>query len=236
MSCLAMAYLVKQKIGLDVVLHFTARDRNLMGLQSDLIGAHAIGIRNILAITGDPPAVGDYPSSTAVYDVDSIGLVKIIKRLNTGMDMAGNSIGKPTEFSVGVGVSPMGENFDYEIDRLAKKVEAGADYVFTQPIYNAEDATKIAQAIKPFNIPVLCGILPLHSYRHAEFLHNEVPGIIIPDYIRKKLEDAGQDAARVGIQLARDLLKEVAGMYSGAYLMPSFGRYETVIAVLDGII
>lgn len=236
MSCLAMAYLVKQKIGLDVVLHFTARDRNLMGLQSDLIGAHAVGIRNILAITGDPPAVGDYPSSTAVYDVDSIGLVKIVKQLNSGVDMAGNSIGSPTQFSVGVGVSPMEENFGYEIERLAKKVEAGADYVFTQPLYTAEDAQKIAQATKQFKLPVLCGIMPLHSYRHAEFLHNEVPGIIIPDYIREKLKDAGQDAAGVGIQLARDLMKEVSGMFSGAYLMPSFGRYETVIAVLDGII
>ncbi len=236
MSCLAMAYLVKEKIGLDVILHFTARDRNLMGLQSDLIGAHAIGIRNILAITGDPPAVGDYPSSTAVYDVDSIGLVKIIKQLNSGVDMAGNSIGKPTQFSVGVGVSPMEDNFNYEIERLAKKVAAGADYIFTQPLYTAEDADKISQATKQFNLPVLCGILPLHSYRHAEFLHNEVPGIIIPDYIRKKLEEAGQQAAQVGIQLSRDLLKEVSTMFSGAYLMPSFGRYETVISVLDGII
>ena len=119
---------------------------------------------------------------------------------------------------------------------MAKKVAAGADYIFTQPLYTAEDADKISQATKQFNLPVLCGILPLHSYRHAEFLHNEVPGIIIPDYIRKKLEEAGQQAAQVGIQLARDLLKEVSTMFSGAYLMPSFGRYETVISVLDGII
>jgi methionine synthase I (cobalamin-dependent)/5,10-methylenetetrahydrofolate reductase len=236
MSCMAMAYLIKQRVGLDVILHFTARDRNLMGLQSDLIGAHAIGIHNILAITGDPPSAGDYPNVTAVYDVDSIGLVKVIKKLNRGTDLAGNSIGKPTEFSIGVGVSPAGDNFDYEIERLAKKVEAGARYVFTQPIYDLKAAEKIARATEQFKIPVLCGILPLHSYRHAEFLHNEVPGIFVPDNIRLKLKQAGEQAATAGIQLSRELLDNVSGMFAGAYLMPSFGRYETVIAVLEGTI
>lgn len=236
MSCLAMAYLITHRVGLDVVLHFTARDRNLMGLQSDLIGAHAIGIRNILAITGDPPAAGDYPNVTAVYDVDSIGLVKVIKRLNQGTDLAGNSIGKPTEFSIGVGVSPVGENFDYEIERLAKKIEAGAGYVFTQPLYDPADAEKIVRAAEQFNIPVLCGILPLHSYRHAEFLHNEVPGILIPEDIRLRMKNAGEQAAIEGIKISREMLNDISGMFAGAYLMPSFGRYETVIAALEGII
>jgi homocysteine S-methyltransferase len=235
MSCLSLAALVKEKVGLEVILHLTCRDRNLMGLQSDLLGAHALGIRNILAITGDPPRLGDYPHATAVYDVDSIGLVKIIKRLNQGTDWAGNSIGSPTSFSIGVGVNPTAVDFEKEMERLEQKVEAGADFIFTQPLYDSETLKGFLKRTEGLNIPILVGLLPLHSFRQAEFLHHEVPGISIPQKIRNRMKEAGEKGIEEGILIAKEFLEEIKQMISGVYLIPSFGKVELALEVVEEI-
>jgi homocysteine S-methyltransferase len=236
MSALALAYLLKQHVDLEIILHFTCRDRNLMGLQSDLMGAHAVGIKNILAITGDPPSAGDYPNATAVYDVDSIGLVEIIRKLNSGTDLAGSSIGKPTEFSIGVGADPSVDDLGREIARLERKVDAGAQFVFTQPLYELGVAERFVNMTAGLNVPILLGLLPLQSYRHAEFLHNEVPGIRVPEKHREQLRKAGKQANMEGIAMCRELLKSAKDVFAGVYLMPSFGRYDTILDILDGVV
>ncbi len=234
MSCQALAYLISSSVDIDIVLHFTARDRNLMGLQADLIGAHAIGIRNILALTGDPPSVGDYPQATAVYDVDSIGLVKIISRLNSGVDAAGNSIGKPTSFSIGVAANPASSDFDNEIKRLQAKIDAGGQYIMTQPLYEIDILKRFMDALKP-DIPVMLGILPLVNFKHAQYLHFEVPGIDIPVPIRQAMEKAGEKSALVGREVAQEYIEQARNLVSGIYLMPSFGRFETCIEIIKEI-
>jgi homocysteine S-methyltransferase len=233
MSCLAVSGLIHARVGIDVILHFTCRDRNLMGLQSDLIGAHALGIRNVLALTGDPPAMGDYPSATAVYDVDAIGLVEIISKLNNGADLVGNSLGSHTEFSIGVAVNPTADNLHTEVERLEKKVKAGAQFAMTQPLYRLDVLERFLAEASYLKIPVLLGLLPLQSYRHAEFLHNEVPGIDIPGEIRDRLNAAGKDAAIAGIESCQELLRQAKHLVQGVYLMPSFGRYDTILKVLE---
>ncbi len=233
MGCLSLAYLLREKTGIDVILHLTCRDRNLMGLQSDLIGAHALGIRNILAITGDPPSLGDYPHMTAVYDVDSIGLVKIIQKLNSGTDWAGNSIGTPTSFFAGVGVDPNAEDWDRELDRLREKEKAGANFIFTQPLYDLETLERFFRRIEGIKLPIFIGLLPLQSTRHTEFLHNEVPGIRIPDKIRERMKQAGERGAEEGVRICKELLKEAKSLVSGVYLIPSFGRFEQVLEVIE---
>jgi methionine synthase / methylenetetrahydrofolate reductase(NADPH) len=228
MSCMALAYLIASSVDIDIVLHFTTRDRNLMGLQADLIGANAIGIHNILALTGDPPSIGDYPQATAVYDVDSIGLVRIISRLNSGVDLAGNSIGKPTALSIGVGVNPTSPNQDLELRRLAEKLDAGGQYIMTQPLYELDHLKNFMDSFKP-DVPVILGVLPLVSFKHAQFLHNEVPGIKIPERTRSIMEKAGERSAQIGGELAAEFIERAKGYVTGIYLMPSFGRFETCI-------
>jgi homocysteine S-methyltransferase len=235
MSVLPTAILVREATGLDINMHFTCRDRNLMGIQADLLGAHAVGIRNILAIKGDPPRAGDYVNTTAIFDVNAIGLVRIIRGMNEGRDATGNSIGEPTSFSVGVGLNPAAEDPDREIQRLLRKVEAGARWAQTQPVYDFEAFDRFLARAGKLPVPVIVGILPLHSYRHAEFLHNEVPGIRIPEHARARMREAGERALPVGIEMAQGLLREVRRRYGGAYLMPSFGRFEVVAEVLDAL-
>ncbi|MCC6650331.1 MAG: bifunctional homocysteine S-methyltransferase/methylenetetrahydrofolate reductase [Candidatus Eisenbacteria bacterium] len=218
----------------EVILHYTTRDRNLMGLQSDLLGAHALGLRNILCLTGDPPALGDYPNMTAVYDTNSVGLIGIVGKMNRGTDDSGTSIGAPTAFSIGCAVNPTAENLDHEIDHFRNKLAAGAQFVMTQPVYELscwENFLHKLGGMPP--IPLLIGILPLQSFRHAEFLHNEVPGIHVPDWIRTRMHDAGNEGQKVGVELARDLLAQCRDMANGVYLMPSFGRYENCLEVLE---
>ena len=233
MSVLATALLVRDGTGLDVNMHFTCRDRNLMGIQGDLLGAHALDIRNILAMTGDPPRTGDYANATAVFDVDGVGLIEILRRMNDGVDATGTSIGEPTFFCVGAALNPDADDVEREIDRMHRKVEAGARWLQTQPVYDLEQLERFLARAGGSPVPVLVGILPLHSSRHAEFLHNEVPGITIPDAIRARMRQAGESALRAGIDMAQRLVSEVRGRYGGAYLMPSFGRFEVVAEVLD---
>jgi homocysteine S-methyltransferase len=202
-----------------------------MALESELLGAHALDVRNILALTGDPPRVGDYPTGTGIWDVDSVGLIGIIRRLNRGEDQAGKPIGGPAGFTIACALDPTAEDVDQEIVRLSAKVEAGADVIMTQPIYAFEQWDRFmehASARWPSGLPrpVLLGVLPLHTHRHAEFLHNEVPGITIPDEVRAAMAAAGERGADVGLEMAHGLLERLAPIVQGTYIMPSFGRYE----------
>lgn len=236
MSSIALASMITNQVGIETILHFTCRDRNLMGIQSDLMGAHALGIRNILALTGDPPRVGDYPNATAVFDVDSVGLIRILRQLNAGSDLGGNSIGEPTAFLIGCAVNPTAENFDEEMERFQKKIEAGAEFAMTQPLYELDTLVRFLDRLRATRIPVLLGLLPLQSHRHAEFLHNEVPGINIPDFARAAMREAGEKGIEVGVAMCRKLLLEARDLVEGAYLMPSFGRYEVVARVAEAVL
>lgn len=232
MGAFAVAFGIQHDVDLECLVHLTTRDRNLMALESELLGAHALGVRNILALTGDPPRIGDYPTGTGVWDVDSIGLIEILARLNRGEDQAGSPIGQRAGFLIACALDPTAADRRTEWDRLERKLAAGAHMVMTQPLYDeAQVEAMLAEARRRFGprgfpVPVLLGILPLQSGRHAEFLHNEVPGITIPDRVRATLHAAGDRAAEVGLGLALDLLERVADEIAGTYIMPSFGRYE----------
>ena len=234
MSVLPTAILVREATGLDINMHFTCRDRNLMGIQADLLGAHAMDIRNILAMTGDPPRTGDYVNATAVFDVDAIGLIRVLTSMNLGLDATGNSVGEPTAFCVGAALNPAAEEPVREMERFLAKVEAGARWVQTQPVYDLEVLERFFARTRP-PVPVMVGLLPLHSSRHAEFLHNEVPGITVPDDVRARMREAGERGLRVGVALGQELIAQVRRRYAGAYLMPSFGRFEVVAEVLEAI-
>ena len=234
MSVLPTAILVREATGLDINMHFTCRDRNLMGIQADVLGAHALEVRNILAMTGDPPRTGDYVDATAVFDVDAIGLIRILQGMNEGRDATGNSVGEPTAFCVGAALDPAAADPGREMERLLAKAEAGARWCQTQPVYDLEVLERFfARTRSP--IPVVVGVLPLHSSRHAEFLHNEVPGITVPDAVRARMRDAGDRGLRAGIEMAQALVRQIRGNYAGVYLMPSFGRFEVVAEVLDAL-
>jgi homocysteine S-methyltransferase len=235
MSAMAAALLIHERVGIDVILHYTTRDRNLMALQSDLLGAHALGLRNILALTGDPPSLGDYPSATAVYDVNSIGLIRIIKRFNEGYDLAGKFLGDRAYFTVGCALDPTRADLEAEIRTLRKKLEAGADFVMTQPIYEIDTLRRVLDRLGEIQVPILVGILPLQSHRHAEFLHNEVPGITVPDWARERMRRAGNRGIEEGIKMAQEILARARELVQGAYIMPSFGRYEVAAEVLSAI-
>jgi len=206
-----------------------------MGIQADLLGAHALDVRNILALKGDPPRVGDYVNATAVFDVNAIGLIEIIRRMNEGLDATGTSIGLPTSFCVGAALNPCADDLKGEVHRFHRKVEAGARWVQTQPVYDLPTLERFLDLAGGSPVPVIVGVMPLHSFRHAEFLHNEVPGITIPEAIRERLSAAGDQALRVGIEIAQDLVQTVRRRYAGVYLMPSFGRFEVVAEVLDAL-
>jgi len=235
MAVLPTAVLVRDATGLEINMHFTCRDRNLMGIQAELFGAHALDVRNVLAMTGDPPRTGDYLKATAVFDVDAIGLIGMIHRMNQGLDATGNSIGEPTAFCVGAVLNPAASDPALEVDRFWKKIEAGAQWVQTQPVYDLEMLEGFLARIDRVPVPIVVGIMPLHSARHAEFLHNEVPGITIPAPVRARMRDAGDKGLSAGIALAQELLEAIRPRWGGAYLMPSFGRFEVVAEVLEAL-
>jgi homocysteine S-methyltransferase len=228
MSCIAFAALCEQRVGVETLIHFTTRDRNLMALQSELLGAHALGIHNVIALTGDPPQMGGYPSATGVWDVKSPGFIRIIKQLNQGVDWAGNSIGRPTNFLVACAVNPMAEDLDYELDWYHQKVEAGADFAITQPLYNLEQLDRFFNRVPKPAIPTVVEIMPLQSYRHAEFCHNELAGVVIPEEHLAKMKQAGERGIEVGFELAHQFLLDVFDRVNGVLFVPSFHRYEMV--------
>jgi len=235
MSSVALSAMIQRDVGIEAMTHLTSRDRNLIGLQSELLGAHAMGLRNILCITGDPTNIGDYPHATSVFDVDSIGLIRAVRAMNAGRDLMGNTITQRTSFLIACAANPKADDMDREVFRLGKKVEAGAHIVFTQPIYEMKTLEEFMRRVEQWRIPVMLGLLPLRSYRHAEFLHNEIPGMVIPESIREALRRGGEKASAVGIQLAQDFLKEAKHLVAGAYLMPPFKRYDVVPQVLEGV-
>jgi homocysteine S-methyltransferase len=232
MGALAVAFGIQHDLDLECLVHTTTRDRNLMALESELLGAHALGVRNILALTGDPPRIGDYPTGSGVWDVDSIGLIQILARLNRGEDGAGSPIGQPAGFTIACALDPTAADHATEWDRLERKLTAGAHLIMTQPVYSTGQVeVMLAEARRRFGpggfpVPVLLGVLPLVSARHAEFLHNEVPGITIPDDARAAMQAAGERGSDLGIEMADALLSEVESEVEGTYIMPSFGRYE----------
>jgi methionine synthase I (cobalamin-dependent)/5,10-methylenetetrahydrofolate reductase len=232
MSSLATCQLINQKVGVDTIIHFTTRDRNLMGMQADLLGCQALGLKNILALTGDPPALGNYAHATAVYDVDSVGLIRIISQLNQGQDIAGNTIGTPLNLSIGCALNPTAQNRALELERIRRKIEAGAHFIMTQPIYQVSDLTDFLEQFGELPLPLLVGIMPLHSSKHAEYLHNEVPGISIPEDVRKMMAEAGEGGSQKGLELAEQLLGELRHLCQGTYLVPSFGRYDDMAALV----
>jgi len=235
MSAQSLCVLLQNKVGIDTILHYTCRDRNLLGIQSDLLGAFALGLRNVLAITGDPPKLGDYPDATAVYDVDSIGLLRIMDHLKHGCDLAGNLIGPALGMHTGCGCDPGKQDVEREVRRLEEKVKAGAEFIMTQPVYDPKTVERFLQLVKHLETPILVGILPLYSHRNAEFLHNEVPGMSIPDEIRERMRKAGsgESAQLEGVQIAQEALLVARELAQGAYIMPPFNKVELAIRVIE---
>ena len=235
MSCIAMARLIQDHLGLETIIHFTARDRNLMALQSELLGAHALGIRNVLALTGDPLRVGDYPNTTGVWNVDSVGLISVIRGMNEGHDAAGSSIGAKSSFHIGaaLNLNMTDEQVDQEIDKYWRKINAGAHFIMTQPIYELAPLQRfLARAGKP-PIPMLLGCIPLNNTRHAEFLHNEVPGITIPDDVRRRMRDAGDQSHEEGLKIAQELLSQARELVQGVYIETSYQRYDVAVRLTE---
>ncbi len=234
MSNLALGHLVQERTGLLPVLHLSCRDRNLIGTQAELMGMYALGIQYVLAITGDPAKFGDQPGATSVYDLNSFNLVRMIKQMNRGISFAGRAMGQATNFVVGVAFNPNVSRIETQIRRLRKKVEMGADFVMTQPIYRPHQVKQLARVAKEFDIPFFVGIMPLVSSRNAEFLHNEVPGIEIPKTVRERMARyEGERAREEGVKIAHEMLQEVLAHFNGIYLITPFKRYEMCVRLIE---
>ena len=235
MGALMTSLLIEQRIGMETVTHYCCRDRNLLGMLSDLLGASAMGLRNLLIITGDPPKMGPYPDATAVFDIDSIGLTNLVSRLNKGLDPGGNAIGRPTAFTVGV--NPAALDPAYELRRFEWKVDAGAEYAITQPVFDVEQLERFLESIAHVRIPIVAGIWPLVSARNAEFLANEVPGVVVPESVLARMraasESSKEHAVAEGIAIAREMLERVRGAVQGAQVSAPFGKVELAVRVLE---
>jgi len=237
MSALSAAVMVQQQAGIETILHYACRDRNMIGMQSDLLGAHALDLRNLLLVTGDPPRVGDYPDATAVYEVDSIGLTNLAAQLNRGRDIGGQAIGHATAFHIGVAANPGAFDLDQEVRRFEYKVEAGAEFAVTQPVFDVAALHRFLDRVERVRIPVLAGIVPLESLRHAEFLANEVPGVSVPDEIldrMRRAEEQGQ-AREEGQAIARELVAELANRVQGLQVTVASGAVDAALRVLEAI-
>jgi homocysteine S-methyltransferase len=229
-----LSILTQQQVGIECVLHYTCRDRNVLGIQSDLLGASAVGIRNLLCITGDPPKLGNYPDATAVFDVDAIGLVNIVRNLNHGLDIGGNPIGTNTNFAIGVGANPGAPNLEEEIRRFEYKVEAGAEYVVTQPVFDIELLETFMERIAHCRIPLIAGIWPLTSVRNAEFMKNELRVSVPDEIIGRMARASNNDEARAeGVAIAREMLERLRGVVQGAQISAPFGKYNAAVDVLE---
>jgi homocysteine S-methyltransferase len=236
MTPVAICEIIQREIGIETMMHIACRDRNLLALQADLLGAHALGLRNVLAITGDPANIGDFPSATSVFDIDAIGLVRVLSRFNEGIDMAGNSVGMNCAFTIAVAFNPVAQNMDHEMDRLCRKVDAGAHLIYTQPLFEKAHAEFACEASHRAGLPILIGVLPLRSKRHAEFMHNEVPGIEVPDWLRTRMAEASdEDSLAVGISTAQEFAVALPSMAQGIYLMPPFGNHKIAERVIEAL-
>ena len=240
MSAWAVCDVVQRQIGVETTLHFPTRGRNLLRVQGDLLAAHAIGLRNVFVVMGDPTSIGDYPEATDNYDLVPSGLIKLIKQgFNAGLDHSGTSIGQPTNFFVGAALNLCAPDVDTEVRNLHRKINAGADFFLTQPIYLSNDGPKLLEVYEKkygsMDKPILVGILPLVSARHANFLHNEVPGVFIPDETRKRIESSGENGARVGVELAVELIEQIRDWAGGVYLMPQFHRFDMIAEIIEAV-
>ena len=240
MSPWALCHMLQSELGVDTILHFPTRGRNLLRVQGDLLAAHALKVRNLFVCMGDPTAIGDYPDAFDKSDIVPSGLIRLIKHsLNTGKDQAGNSIGQPTSFLIGCALSLSSQDIDAEIKTLRKKIEAGADFALTQTVFEPEKVRAFRDRYEalhgPLTLPLLAGVLPLWGARHAAFLHNEVPGVTIPEKTRARIDAAGDTAPHTGVQIAVELLQELQGMVQGAYLIPPFGKYEMAAEIVEAI-
>lgn len=239
MGVLATSLLIQNEVGIEPVIHYCCRDRNLLGMLSDLLGAQALGLRNLLLITGDPPKMGPYPDATAVFDIDAIGLTNLVASLNRGLDPGGSSIGDPTSFVIGVGVNPGAADFEHELRRFYWKVEAGAEYAITQPVFDLKQLFNFLERIdkEGIRIPIIAGIWPLVSARNAEFLANEVPGVVVPDEIVERMRRASaqgkEEGVEEGIQIARSMLSEALPAIQGVQVSAPFGRVPLALKVFD---
>jgi homocysteine S-methyltransferase len=235
MGALLTSVLIEQQVGIETVTHYACRDRNLLGMLSDLLGASAVGLRNMLIITGDPPKMGPYPDATAVFDVDAIGLTNLVRNLNRGLDPGGNKIGEPTRFAIGVGVNPAAIDLKHEIKRFEWKVDAGAEYAITQPVFDVEQLEKFLGMIEHVRIPIIAGIWPLVSLRNAEFLANEVPGVTVPQATIERMRAASavskEAGVAEGIAIAREMLTRVRPILQGAQVSAPFGKVELALDV-----
>jgi methionine synthase / methylenetetrahydrofolate reductase(NADPH) len=238
MNPMSIGSIIQNRVGIEVTMHFSCRDRNLLAVQSDLLGCHAMGLRNILAVTGDPANIGDYPSATSVFDIDAIGLVRIMSRFNEGIDLAGYSVGVKCAFTVCAAYNPISLDPELELDRLRRKADAGAHVIYTQPVFETETAEKAVEDCAKVGLPCFVGVLPLRSQRHAEFMHNEVPGIRIPDWLRQRMVDAEDDAAalQAGIEESQKLAEHIRKTAQGLYLMPPFGNHQIAEKVMAPIL
>lgn len=238
MNNIGAARLIQQHVGVETIVHFTPRDRNLMAVQSDLIGAHATDIRNILAVTGDPPARGDFPNATGIWDVDSIGLIATLTNLNRGLDGMGRNLGTPSAFYIGCAATPSAPDVDLDLERLHRKIDAGAQFIMTQPVYDAASFLDYFDQYKrrygPVPIPILVGLQPLHSAQQAEKFHHEVPGIVIPEEVRTRLHRAGEAASQVRVEIIKEVFDALYASVQGAYIM-TLGRYDLVGELLSHI-
>ena len=232
LSALMAAVAIERTVGLETIPHVTPRDASVMGLQSQLLGAHAAGIRNVLAVTGDPPHVGDYPGSSGVYEVDAIGLTAMLSHLNAGEDFSGKAIDAPTSFYVGVAVNPSADDMTTEIERFRRKLDAGARFGMTQALFDIGYLDRMLDELGGSPIPLLVGVWPLTSAQLAFRLHNEVPGITIPDEVQRRLADAGADARRLGFELARELVDAARSRAAGVYVIPPFKEPEAALELL----
>ncbi|PIS31025.1 MAG: bifunctional homocysteine S-methyltransferase/methylenetetrahydrofolate reductase [Candidatus Marinimicrobia bacterium CG08_land_8_20_14_0_20_45_22] len=235
MGATYLSKIILDEVGIEPIVHYTCRDRNLLGIISDLLGIHALGLRNLLLITGDPPKMGDLPNATAVFDIDSIGLVNVVNRLNHGIDLGGNPIGRPTEYLIGVGVNPGAIDLDNELRRFEWKVKAGAEFAITQPVFDVDILFSFLERIRPFGIPIVAGIWPLVSLRNAEFMNNEIPGTHVPDEILKRMASAQtrESALNTGLEIARETIQQIFPSVNGVQISMPFGKIDTVLKVLD---
>jgi methionine synthase I (cobalamin-dependent)/5,10-methylenetetrahydrofolate reductase len=237
MSALSLAVLIEQQAGIETLLQYSCRDRNLLGIQSDLLGAHAMGLRNLMLVTGDPGRVGDYPDATAVFDVDSIGLTNVVARLNHGRDVGGQAIGAPTGFHIGVSVNPSAADLDEELRRFEYKAEAGAEFVVTRPVFDVRSFERFLKRVERFRLPIVAAVFPFENARNAEFMANEVPGIHVPDGLLERMRraDNAPAAKDEGIAIARELTAELRGAVQGLQVSTHSGDIEAALAVLDGL-
>ncbi|MEX1255954.1 MAG: bifunctional homocysteine S-methyltransferase/methylenetetrahydrofolate reductase [Dehalococcoidia bacterium] len=233
MSPFAMALLFRQQLGLETIVHVTTRDRNLLAIQSDLLGLHVLGLRNVLCLKGDAPSASGYARAVGVWDVTPVGLLRVLKGLNEGVDFAGNAMAQPTSFFVGAAANPTAPSLEAEIKLLKRKVEAGADFVMTQAIYDIEALERFLEKASRFKVPIIMGLMPLHSERHAEFIHNELAGVTIPEPLRQRMRDAGENGAAEGAAIAREIIAAARGGVQGIYFIPSFGRYDMVAELVE---